>query len=203
MQKYPEALEELIAALKKLPGVGQMTSERLAFHLLKEGKTPSEALAKSIVDAALKVRHCSRCFNVTANEGECDICLDEERDPTIVCVVESPRELLALEKNVGFPGRYHCLLGRLQPSDGVGEDDLTIDALVKRVRREKVEEVILATNPDLGGDATAMAVARALQGSDVRVTRLGRGVPVGFQLELLSGNVLQEALNARQPVSRD
>jgi len=197
--KYPKPMTSLIEALEALPGIGARTAERLALHLLKQPQRVSETLADALRSARKEVRYCSKCFNLT-QEDLCEVCADEERDTSLVAVVESPRELLAMEKSGRFEGVYHCLLGRIAPMDGIGPGDLTIDALVRRVRAGGIEEVVLATNPDLGGDATALAVSRELSSTKVRITRLARGVPVGHQLEALSGNVLEEALSGRTPL---
>jgi len=202
--KYPQHLARLIEALEVLPGVGARTAERLAFFIIKQPAAFGAELADAITQAKARVRHCTVCFNVCQGDL-CPVCEDPARDRSLVAVVESPREMLSLEASGTFKGVYHCLLGRLAPADGVGESDLTIAALVNRCRAggkaskwPAITEVILATNPDMGGDATALAVARALEPTGVRVSRLARGVPAGYQLDLLSGGVLEEALNGRQ-----
>lgn len=200
--KYPKPMTALIQALETLPGIGARTAERLALHLLKQPANATEGLASAIRTARAEVRYCSRCFNLT-QDHICSICKDEERDQSLLAVVESPRELLAMEKSGRFQGIYHCLLGRIAPVEGIGPRDLTIDALVKRLDQEPIEEVVLATNPDLGGDATALAVSREIGKRQVRITRLARGLPVGHQLESLSSNVLEEALIGRAPLPLD
>ncbi len=186
--------------LQSFPGIGVRSAERLAFHILKEQKKFSVELAEAITEARAKVHHCRQCFNLT-EDPLCSICSDKGRDHSTLCVVESPRELLAMEQSRAFQGLYHCLLGRLAPSEGIHEKNLTIQALVKRCEQEPVKEVILATNPDLGGDATALAVMRALAETNVQISRLGRGLPIGYQLEFLSGNVLEESLASRKHVT--
>jgi recombination protein RecR len=219
MKNYPPAMVRLVECLQGFPGVGETTAERLAFHILRSPESYAKELAAAATDARAHIRYCRRCFNLT-EAALCDVCRQPGRDHTTVCVVESPRELLALERTGSYHGVYHVLLGRLSPSEGIGEGDLTIAALVNRckagraggARNERgevsdepplppIREVILATNPTLSGDATAMAVARALAPIGVAVTRLARGVPAGGQLDLLSGAVVGEALEGRQRIS--
>ena len=196
---YPEPLLRLMEALTRLPGIGERTAERLAFHMLKQKPQDVQDLISSISDATGSVRHCKQCHNLTQAEL-CGICSDEDRNQNLLCVVESPRDLVAIERTATFQGLYHCLLGRISPVEGINEESLTIDSLLERATKGQTTEIILATNPNLEGDATALAVARALSESKVKVTRLARGVPVGHQLEYLAGSVMQEAFEGRQPI---
>src|SRR3954471_24588083 len=172
------AIDRLIAALGRLPGVGAKTAERLAHHILKCPADEALALADAIRDAKDRVRHCETCFHLTeAGEPLCSICRDPARDPTVVCVVEQPRDLMALERTGTYRGVYHVLLGRLAPLQGMGPEQLTLDALEARVRSGTVRELIMATNPNLEGDGTALLVASRLAELRVPMTRLARGVP--------------------------
>lgn len=192
-------VDRLIQALGKLPGIGQKSAERLAHHLLKCAPEEAIALSEAIRDARERIHHCATCFHLTeAEQLECAICRDKRRDHSIVCVVETPRDLLALERAGTYQGVYHVLLGRLSPLQGVGPDQLTLDTLVQRVESGQVKEVILATNPNLEGDGTAMLVANQLEASGVRVTRLARGLASGGSLEFANKEMLADAFQGRQ-----
>lgn len=200
MAGYPKALTQCIDQLKQLPGIGERTAERLAMHILKQQPDYATTLSNSIGDMRNSVHYCKRCFNVTDKEL-CHICEDNERDHSLICVVETPRDINLLEERGVYRGAYHCLLGRLAPAEGISEDQLTLKALARRLRdSSSVSEVIIATHPDLAGDATALAVARVISNTDVIVTRLARGVPVGYSLDALSAPVLEEAIAGRQPL---
>src|SRR5262245_37375460 len=180
MAGYSGAVDRLIDAFGRLPGVGAKTAERLAHHLLKCPAEEALALAEAIRDVKDRVRHCHQCFHLTeAEEPLCAICRDPRRDQGIVCVVEQPRDLLALEKAATFQGVYHVLLGRLAPLQGMGPEQLTIDALEARVRTGVIRELIMATNPNLEGDGTALLVANRLADTNVPITRLARGLASG------------------------
>ena len=194
---YGEAVGRLITELKRLPGIGQRTAERLAFHLVQSPREEGLALAAAIRDVKENVRPCRRCFNVTEKDP-CHICSDERRERTLLCIVERPQDVLALEKVGGFRGLYHVLLGAVSLLEGVGPDDLTLNPLLARVREGGVREVILATNPNFDGDATALHLRAALEPLGVKVTRLARGLPSGSSLELASKANLAEALEGRQ-----
>ena len=200
MADFPKPLTRLIAAFEAMPGIGSRTAERLALHVIKEPKGAALELADAIREAKATVHYCKRCFNLTQAEL-CDVCADAKRDQKMVCVVESPRDLVAIERTGAYRGVYHCLLGRLAPLDGVDQSHLTLDALVARCRAGAVREVILATSSDLEGDATALVVARELEAAGVPVSRLARGVPVGYQFDALSGHVLEEAFAGRKPLA--
>jgi recombination protein RecR len=190
------AVENLVAQLTRLPGVGTRTAQRLAFHLLRVPKDEALALAGAIEDVKERVRFCDECGNLT-EEALCDICRDARRDRTLVCVVEQPVDLLSLERTHEYRGLYHVLGGALSPLDGVEPGDLRIDELLSRVERDGIEEVVLATNPNMTGEATAAYLADRLRGR-VRVTRLASGLPVGGDLEYADEVTLGRALSGRR-----
>lgn len=194
---YGEAVARLIAELKRLPGVGQRTAERLAFHLVQSPRDAALALSQAIRDVKENARPCSSCFNVTESDP-CPICADPGRDRQVLCVVERPQDVMALEKVGGYRGLYHVLLGTVSLLEGMDPRDLTIEPLIDRVRRGEVREVILATNPNFEGDATALHLRAALERLGVRLTRLARGLPTGSSLEFASKAILSEALEGRQ-----
>ena len=194
------SVDRLVSALGRLPGIGAKSAERLAHHLLKCRPEEALALADAIRDARDQIRHCAACFHLTeADNPLCAVCRDPRRDQGIVCVVEQPRDLLALENAGTYAGVYHVLLGRLAPLQGIGPDQLTLGPLVDRVRSGAIREIILATNPNLEGDGTAMLVARALGEFDVSITRLARGLASGSVLEFANKEMLADALSGRQP----
>ncbi len=199
MSGYTAAVDRLVEALGLLPGVGAKTAERLAHHLLKCPIEQALALAGAIQEARDRVRHCQVCSNLTESDHAlCTICRDPRRDAGLVCVVEQPRDLMALESAGTFPGVYHVLLGRLAPLQGMGPDNLTLDALQARVREGTVHEIIMATNPTLEGDGTALLVANRLADSGVTITRLARGLASGGALEFANKEMLADALTGRQ-----
>ena len=191
------AIDDLTGELAKLPGIGRKTALRLTYHLLKQPPEQSRRLAESLRTLADKVRPCSRCFNLTESEL-CVICRDPRRDPTLLCVVEEAADISAIERAGEYRGHYHVLGGRLSPLDGVTPDDLTILPLVERVAAGDVREVILATNPSLEGEATALYVHRQLSSYHLSVTRIARGLPVGGDLEFADGVTIAQALSARR-----
>ncbi len=193
---YPAPLERLIAAFERFPGVGRRTAERLAFHVLRDPE--SRGLSRAIEEAAAKTRRCRTCFNV-AETDPCALCGDEAREPDRILVVEEPRDVEALERAGAWAGRYHVLLGALNPSDGTDERHLTVGGLLERVRKGGVSEVVLGTDPDAEGEATALYVLEALDsaGLKVKVTRLARGLPAGSAIEYLHKGVLEDALEGR------
>ncbi|HEX5614779.1 MAG TPA: recombination mediator RecR [Acidimicrobiia bacterium] len=199
MALYEGPVQSLIDELGRLPGVGPKSAQRIAFHLLRMPAEDAKRLARSIVEAKDRVTWCRRCFNIS--EGElCAFCRDERRDATIVCVVEEPRDIVAVERTSEFRGRYHVLQGAISPIDGVGPDQLRIKELLARLGDEGVSEVILATNPNTEGEATAMYLARLLQPLGVRVTRIASGLPVGGDLEYADEVTLGRALEGRREV---
>ena len=196
MSYYPPSVGRLVEALQRLPGIGPKTAQRLTFHLLKQPEGAVRELAEALVDLKTRVVHCSRCFNVT-DEDPCRICANPARDPAVVCVVEEPNDLLAMERTGEYRGRYHVLLGALSPLDGVGPDELKVRELLLRIETDDVREVILATNPNVEGDATAIYLAKLLRPLEVRVTRIARGLPVGGDLEYADEVTLARALEGR------
>ncbi len=198
---YPKPLERLIRAFERFPGIGRRSAERLAFHVLRDPST--RELAVALEDAAKNTRRCGRCANVTELDP-CAICSDEERDRSTILVVEEPRDVEAVERSGAFSGVYHVLFGSLQPGEGIDARHLTIGRLVERVRREEIREVVLGTDPDAEGEATALVVLEALDhaGLVLRVTRLARGLPAGAALEYLHRGVLEDALEGRVVLRR-
>lgn len=195
---FAEPVERLIAALKDFPGIGRKTAERLAFHILVSERDKALGLAEAIRDVKEKVHPCSRCFNITAQDP-CRICADDSREADVLCVVEQPRDVLAIESMGLYRGRYHVLLGAVSLLDGVGEADLTIAPLIKRVKREGFREVILATEPTVDGDMTALTIQRKLRKvPKVTVSRIARGLPTGSSLERVSKAILADALETRR-----
>ena len=194
---YEGPVQDLIDELGRLPGVGPKSAQRIAFHLLKVEPADAERLARAIHEVKAKVHFCKICFNVA--EGElCRICRDPRRDPSLVCVVEEPRDLVAVERTQEFKGRYHVLGGAISPIEGIGPDDLRIRELLRRLESEGVREVILATNPNIEGEATAMYLARLLTPLGVRVTRIASGLPVGGDLEYADEITLGRAFAGRR-----
>jgi recombination protein RecR len=193
------AVDRLIDAFGRLPGLGAKSAERLAYHLLKAPAEEALALAEAIRALKESVRYCDNCFHLTeADQPLCAICRDPRRDPGLVCVVEQTRDLLALEKSGSFSGTYHVLLGRLAPAQGVGPEQLTVAALERRVRAGGIRELIMATNPTLEGDGTALLVANVLADTGVAITRLARGLASGSVLEFANKEMLADAINGRQ-----
>jgi recombination protein RecR len=190
-----DTLEKLFNRLSRMPGIGRKTAQRLAFYILKLPKEDSDELARLILDVKLKVKECSTCFNLTDSDP-CKICSDTKRDRRHICVVEEANDLLALEKGESFRGVYHVLGGVLSPLDGVGPDDLKIRELLGRLKGE-VEEVILATDPDTEGEATAIYIARLIHPLGIKVTRIARGLPVGTDLQFADSQTLAKALEGR------
>jgi recombination protein RecR len=191
------AIDDLTMELAKLPGIGRKTALRLTYHLLKRPADQSRRLAEALLTLAERVRQCDRCHNLT-EDTVCAICLDPRRDPTLVCVVEEAADIGAIERSGDYRGTYHVLGGRLSPLDGVGPDDLTIAALAKRVAAGGIKEVIVATNPSLEGEATALYLQRQLVPLGVTVSRIARGLPVGGDLEYADGVTIAQALSARR-----
>ncbi len=190
-------IDDLSGELARLPGIGRKTAQRLVFHLLRQPPEQSRKLAESLVSLIERVRTCDRCRNLTESPL-CAICADPRRDGQIICVVEEASDISSIERASEFRGVYHVLGGRLSPLDGIGPGDLAIDALLTRVKPEGIREVILATNPSLEGGATALYLQRQLAASEVRVTRIARGLPVGGDLEYADGVTIAQALSARR-----
>jgi recombination protein RecR len=189
----------LIEALHKLPGIGPKSAQRLTYYLLRASEAEVRALAQALIELKEKTTLCSVCQNVTEDDP-CGICTDTERDQSMICVVEEPLDVLAIERTRGFHGLYHVLHGVLSPMEGVGPDELKLNELLARLRKGTVREVIMATNPNLEGEATAMYVSRVVTPLDVRVTRLARGLPTGADLEYADDVTLSRAIEHRQEV---
>jgi len=192
-------VQDLIDALRRLPGIGYKSAQRLAFHLLKAPAEEAHGLADAIVAAKQKVAICKTCFNVSEGE-QCNFCRDPKRDSTVVCVVEEPGDIIAVERTQEFRGRYHVLGGHISPMDGIGPDDLRIRELLHRVGGGEVKEVILCTNPTVEGEATAIYLAGLIRPLDVRVTRIASGLPVGGDLEYADEVTLGRALEGRRDI---
>jgi recombination protein RecR len=201
MRMLPKAVERLIEAFARLPGIGPKTASRLTYYFLRVPKEESQELAAALKGLREETTFCSRCFNITNMDVDpCEICEDENRERRILCVVEEPLDVLAIERTGRFLGRYHVLHGALAPVEGIGPEDLKIEELVRRIETEEIEELILATNPTLEGEATVMYLKRRLEGKSLRMTRLARGLPSGGDLEYADTNTLSQALDGRQEV---
>ena len=194
---YEGPIQDLVDELNRLPGIGPKSAQRLAFHIVKSAAQDAKRLADAIVQAKERVRFCRECFGVS--EGElCKLCADPSRDPDTICVVEEPKDVSVLERSGAIRGRYHVLGGSISPMQGIGPDDIRVRELIDRTQRNGVKEVILATNPNLEGNATAMYVAGLLKPLGVRVTRLASGLPVGGDLEYADEVTLGQALEGRR-----
>ena len=197
MAGYSEILTKLIKALATLPGIGPKSAERIAIHLLKSSEAEVRELARLMIDAKERTFFCESCCNLSS-EKQCHICSDPTRDNTIICVVGDPKDVASIEKTGIYKGLYHVLFGALSPIEGIGPQELKLDQLLKRIKNERIREVILATNPNTEGDTTALYLAECLKGdSHVKVTRIARGVPVGSHLEYVDQATLQHALEGR------
>lgn len=194
---FARPLAELIAELEKLPGVGPKSAQRLAYHLLKTTDAEANRLADSIRRAKERLRFCSRCQNISENET-CEICLDSRRDRTVVCVVGEPRDIAAVERINEYKGQYHVLHGLMSPMDGIGPEQLRIRELLNRIGEHEIQEVILATNPTIEGDATALYLAKLIKPIGVTVSRLAHGMPVGGELDYADSATLLSALEYRR-----
>ncbi len=197
MAQLAESVAKVIEEFAKLPGIGKKSAERLAYHVLRVHMSEAIALADAIRNVRENVRYCDKCFNLS-EESVCPICADPKRDQTLMCVVEQPRDLMSLEQSAVFQGLYHVLLGRIAPLEGIGPDQLTIESLVERVREGGFDEVIMATNPTVEGDGTALHISNLLAEYPVQITRLARGVTSGSILEYTNKEVLADAMTGRQ-----
>lgn len=198
MDKYPEPLENLIKEFQKLPSIGRKTAERLAFYLLAQPPEELESLSQAVAQVKEKIRTCKECFNFTEIENElCEICRDSQRDSSVICVVSHPQELLKLEKTREYRGLYHVLGGLLSPVNGIGPEQLHIEELLVRLSKRNVQEVILALDPKVEGEATAMYLARKIKPLGIKITQIAHGVPVGRDLEFADEVTLSRALAGR------
>ena len=198
MEYFPPALEKMVEQFARLPGIGHKTAQRLAFFVLSLPENEVEQFAQAILEAKRSIALCPVCQNLTEGEGLCPICASPKRDPSIICVVADPRDVAAMERSREYNGPYHVLHGVISPMNHVGPDDLSIKSLVERVAKGGVQEVIMATNPDTEGEATAMYLSRLLRPMGLRVTRLAYGIPVGSQLEYADEVTLVRALEGRR-----
>ena len=202
---YAEPVQRLIDELARLPGIGPKSAQRVAFHLLKVSPAQAKELAAAIVEVKDKVSLCRQCFNV-AEQELCEYCRDPRRDPTVICVVQEPPDIVAIERTREFGGQYHVLQGAISPIEGIGPDELRVAELLERIRarqgtQESMTEVIVATNPNIEGEATAMYLARLLEPLAIKVTRLASGLPVGGDLEYADEVTLGRALEGRRPIA--
>ena len=197
MAQYAKPLANLIRELSKLPGIGGKSAQRLAFHILSMDDREAEVLANSITRAKSSMRYCSVCGNLTESDP-CEICSDEKRDRTVICVVEQVRDVAAMERMKEYNGLYHVLNGAISPMDGIGPEDINLKQLIIRLQQDDIREVILATNPTIEGEATAMYAARLIKPSGIKVTRIAHGVPVGGDLEYTDEVTLSKAMEGRR-----
>ena len=197
MAQYAKPLANLIRELSKLPGIGGKSAQRLAFHILSMDDREAEVLANSITRAKSSMRYCSACGNLTESDP-CEICSDEKRDRTVICVVEQARDVAAMERMKEYNGLYHVLNGAISPMDGIGPEDINLKQLIIRLQQDDIREVILATNPTIEGEATAMYAARLIKPSGIKVTRIAHGIPVGGDLEYTDEVTLSKAMEGRR-----
>lgn len=197
MAQFSASLTNLINQFAKLPGIGQKSAERLAYHVLRVNKAEALALADAIREVRENLHYCQQCYFLS-EQDLCEICRDPQRDRALLCIVEQPRDVIALEQAGAYRGLYHVLLGRIAPLEGIGPENLTINALIQRVQKGEVREVIMATNPTVEGDGTALHIANALADFPVQVTRLARGITTGSILEYANREILADALTGRQ-----
>ena len=197
MAQYAKPLANLIRELAKLPGIGGKSAQRLAFHILSMDDREAEVLANSITRAKSSMRYCSVCGNLTESDP-CEICSDEKRDRTVICVVEQARDVAAMERMKEYNGLYHVLNGAISPMDGIGPEDINLKQLIIRLQQDDIREVILATNPTIEGEATAMYAARLIKPSGIKVTRIAHGIPVGGDLEYTDEVTLSKAMEGRR-----
>ncbi len=199
MARYSQAVNKLIEEFARLPGIGQKSAERLAYHLLESSREEALALSRAIRAVKEEVRHCSLCYNLSETDP-CHICSDPARDRSVICVVEQPKDLLAIESSESYRGLYHVLLGHIAPLEDRGPETLTVEKLLERVKPGEVREVIMATNPNLEGDGTALYLAQTLAPTKVKLTRLARGVAAGSSLEYASKAIISDALQGRRTI---
>ncbi len=194
---YPEPISKLVDSFTKLPGIGPKTAVRLAFFVLSMEEDDVLEFGKALVNAKRELTHCSTCGHIT-DKDPCSICTDTERDNSLICVVQDPKDVIAMEKMKDFRGKYHVLNGAISPMDGIGPEDINVTSLIERLKNEEVEELILATNPTVEGEATAMYISRLVKPSGIRTTRIAHGLPVGGDLEYADEVTLSKALEGRR-----
>jgi len=200
MSNYPESLNNLIESFEKLPGIGEKTAERLAFSIMNMELKDAENFSNSILNVKRKINKCKICGNIT-EENICSICNDINRDSTIICVVQDPKDIISLEKTGSFVGKYHVLNGLISPMDGKGPEDISIKDLIKRIKEENTKEIILAISSTLEGETTSLYISKILETSDVLVSKIARGIPIGANMEYLDSMTLSMALINRDKVS--
>lgn len=199
MRALPQPVQNLIDAFSRLPGIGPKTAARLAFYLLKDESDIAQNLAKALQNLKAETGYCKQCHNITlAGEALCEVCSDNRRDDSLICVVEEPSDVIAIERTGVFGGKYHVLLGVLSPIEGIGPEQIKFQSLLERLQKEPVREVIIATNPTMEGDATALYLQQRISPLGIKVSRLARGLPVGGDIEYADQNTLQRALSGRQ-----
>ena len=196
MSYYSPSIEKLIQSFEKLPSIGHKTAARLAFHVLEQTKEQTEEFINSIINAKQNLKYCSRCYNISDTDP-CPICSNDKRDGSKICVVEDVRDIIAMEKTHEYKGKYHVLHGAISPMNGIGPDDIRIKELITRLHNEKIEEVILATNPRVEGEATAMYISKLIKPLGIKVTRIAHGIPVGGDLEYADEITLIKAMEGR------
>lgn len=200
MREYPRPLNRLVNELSKLPGIGGKTAQRLAFHILSLSDQEAENLADSIVGARRSLHYCSICGNLT-DQDPCIYCSDETRDPSVICVVETPQDVIAMERIREYRGRYHILHGAISPAEGIGPNEINLKSLIVRLQKDdRVKEIIVATNPNIEGEATAMYIARLLKPTGIKITRIAHGIPVGGDLEYADEITLLKAMEGRREI---
>ena len=199
MQTYSGPISTLIEEFSKLPGVGRKTAQRLAFHVINMNMNDVEALSKAVVEAKKEIKYCSICYNIT-DKDPCSMCSNKNRDSSVICVVEDPRDVAAMERTKEFNGQYHVLNGVISPMDGIGPDMIRIKELIQRLGNQDVREIIMATNPTIEGEATAMYIARLLKPMGIKVTRIAHGLPVGGDLEYADEVTISKALEGRREI---
>lgn len=198
MQSFPQPIAQLIEAFAKLPGIGRKSAQRLAFYIINQSEAEAVNFAEAIITAKRKITYCTKCFHLT-DVDPCYICSNPKRDQSIICVVEDPRDLLAIERTKEYHGLYHVLHGAISPMDGIGPEDIKIRELVVRLQTEdQVAEIIMATNPTIEGEATAMYLSKLLKGTGIKMTRLAHGIPVGGELEYADEMTLMKAMEGRR-----
>lgn len=199
MRALPQPVQNLIDAFSRLPGVGPKTAARLAFYLLKDDGDIAQNLAEALQNLKAETGYCKQCHNITlAGQALCEVCTDDRRDESLICVVEEPSDVIAIERTAVYNGRYHVLLGVLSPIEGIGPEQIKFQSLLERLQKEPVREVIIATNPTMEGDATALYLQQRISPLGIKVSRLARGLPVGGDIEYADQNTLQRALSGRQ-----
>lgn len=197
---YPDSLKVLIDSFKKLPSIGEKTAERLSFAVMNMSKEDINSFSKAIVDVKLKIKKCSICGNITENEI-CDICSDSSRDSDIICVVEDSKNIISLEKMGSYRGKYHVLNGLISPMDGKGPDDIMLDSLLQRIKKENIKEIIIAVSPTLEGETTSLYISKLLEPFKITVSKIAYGIPIGADMEYLDPMTLSMAMSNRNKIS--